>query len=711
MRGFLKIKKPHFCLILFIILLAACSGKKSSGYELEPAIKPDVSVIYSENGRELLRYYRFTNPDGNGEWITLSPKGFYDASPGGAFLITVKTGNGSFSLKQFSQLLYRPDLITEVLKKIKPYPELLPSHTPDLAFLAERLKSAFPGITPDLSDVHLSDVLDRVKPAPEISVSVQAGAARITLAENAQNAGKAVLYYRDNKSLDSPIAFYDVGADDTNADTNELEINLPKDEIYVAGSGFAVSVFNREGTMESGRIFIGNETEKPASVPGSQTLPVLHIIPMVTDTVSPMVTDTSLGDLKDAAGRQENTGLYSKTEICDSYGNNLMQTPSEYFTTVSKDMDSNDLFILLLPFPSGADDNGDLVFSFPLPSELTGTSNGNSDKQNLDKWDLTENILKLRAQKGIILINSQDKTAPFLKTGLERLQEWLGPDRILAVLPETAISELLRSSGEPFITTADLQALASVKTSFPVDDFPFMGRLQKQAPASGGNQGYATQSLKEYLNFLASRDLKGSLPDFGVFLDELNPKNYQKVDTPLLQTMGMEQYYIYFLTGNKYYEAGDYVNAITEYSNSIGLKQDFADAYAWRGNAYRKKGNPDEAISDYTSALKYRANYPEVLNYRGYLYAQKGDYDRAIADYSQAIRLKTNYTDALYNRAWAYAKKTDYEKAIADYTQVIKLESSNESAYIERGRAWQAMGVNNRAESDFSEAQKIMAAK
>jgi WD40 repeat protein len=49
----------------------------------------------------------------NGEWIIVTPEGFYSASPNGSDLANVVSGFEVFPLQRFDQLLHRPDLVVE----------------------------------------------------------------------------------------------------------------------------------------------------------------------------------------------------------------------------------------------------------------------------------------------------------------------------------------------------------------------------------------------------------------------------------------------------------------------------------------------------------------------------------------------------------------------------------------------------------------------
>jgi WD40 repeat protein len=50
-----------------------------------------------------------------GQWMTITPEGFFDASESGAQMLTAVRGLEAFSIDQFYQVLYRPDLVREKL--------------------------------------------------------------------------------------------------------------------------------------------------------------------------------------------------------------------------------------------------------------------------------------------------------------------------------------------------------------------------------------------------------------------------------------------------------------------------------------------------------------------------------------------------------------------------------------------------------------------
>ncbi|MDR0456574.1 MAG: tetratricopeptide repeat protein [Treponema sp.] len=232
----------------------------------------------------------------------------------------------------------------------------------------------------------------------------------------------------------------------------------------------------------------------------------------------------------------------------------------------------------------------------------------------------------------------------------------------------------------------------------------------EESPAAAGVSDIRANSGKVVTGVQVSRslnELSALLPTLGVSVAEINPVNYQKADAAVLRQMGMEQYLISFIAAERLYRDGSYRDALAEYSSSITLKSDYADALEGRGNVWLKTGETGRAIDDYTRAINLKASRAELYNYRGFAYAGRGETEKAIADFSQALRLKPGYADALANRSRAYYQLGDYGNAIDDCTLLISLEPENFAAWNRRGSSWYAKQDDNRAIADFSKAITI----
>jgi WD40 repeat protein len=87
------------------------------------AVSPDGRRLISGGDQDALRVWRidtgelltttFVGPDG--EWLTITPEGFFDASEKGSAILSVVQGLNVYGIDQFYQALYRPDLVREKL--------------------------------------------------------------------------------------------------------------------------------------------------------------------------------------------------------------------------------------------------------------------------------------------------------------------------------------------------------------------------------------------------------------------------------------------------------------------------------------------------------------------------------------------------------------------------------------------------------------------
>ena len=676
-------------ILTILLILSSCSGNSGIKYELVPKEKCTLSFLLDKDGAEILRYYKFSLDNGNEEWVTVSDQGFYDASHSGASLVGIKTKKSIYSLEQFSQIFYRPDLVRALEN-------------------GEEVKA----------DKNLASVLKDAGTIPQLNVLSEGEILKVTVSESGGLTGPLVIYAKDSGGFETPAAIFDPAGSAKKVYKQKgqihYELEISMSGLFTSEKDYTISVFNALRTIESEHLFAGSGTGNLADLENSENKnsavkdltekPVLHFFSM-----NKTGADTFGVILK----QQENGRLYSSVEIHETYGGRALTGDPE---TVQGKTRKDSVLFLYLPDITGIDKNGDFIFEPAMFENLTGFDN----LPKFDKWNLLEILLTLNAQKTVLLMNTGSLTTIAIESGLARLLKLTGSLAVPIIFPDIKVLENVlqefysNSKDEGYFTSGDLAALMPfndeagrdslqekllITGNFPILERQPSAKETRPQGTAAGAYSYAPAGTWSF---------PGGLSGFGVFADELNPANYQVIDAPVMISMGMEPHYVSLLAGNRLYETGDYDRAIAEYNKAISIKPDYADAYAWRGNAYRKKGQTGPAIDDYTRALRYKANYPEVYNYRGYLYSQGGNYDRAIADFTQAIRLRANYADAIFNRAYAYAKKNDFDKAINDYTQVLRLESDNAAALIERGRAWQAKGSYENSEADFTAAEKLL---
>ena len=88
----------------------------------------------------------------------------------------------------------------------------------------------------------------------------------------------------------------------------------------------------------------------------------------------------------------------------------------------------------------------------------------------------------------------------------------------------------------------------------------------------------------------------------------------------------------YFNQGVEKYNAGNYQGAIDDYTKSIEMNSQNADAYYNRGIAKYDSEDYQGAIDDYTKAIEIDPEYTSAYDNRGIPDRIEKDYQGAIAD-------------------------------------------------------------------------------
>jgi hypothetical protein len=718
--------------------------------ELRPRPNADGSVsVTGADGAELVRFYNFETPEGPEE-VGITPEGYYRASRRGAGCLMVKTKKNVYSLDQFSEALFRPDLLVKI-------PE---GGVPDRETLAGILAAKAP---------------PRIE--GPLGVTIQDGDLGLefkVIDESGGGIGCLVLYYRDLRGEDFPAAIRDGSSlirekrREGGKTVYDIFLSIPLARKFGVAGLAGVLVSNADNSAASKCLWA--EIPGFRKIPAASGRPVLHVF-----AASPSGAAEGSGALalEEAFARQETGALYQAVRIRSLYGRNLGR--ESFFRVFNENLSAEaaqeDTVVCILSCPGAIDERGDFRLF------LSGVS-GEGAAESIDKREFAAAFSSLDTQKVLILLDVHGSRETIeMETAFRRLKDWLGPGVFLGfwgpqgeALPAEFMPVLLEAAGGAWagnrrcLGAAEFagfvqKALPASAAFFPAEDFPLIdryyasGELHMQTMFSGAVliEGFDSESrsltfgetqtrllppgtysvtmtyrngrreTKEaeirssgdewviftYTPELLAGDLKGRFPSFGVDIAELNPGNYKKTGPGILEKMDVPPYYAAFLSGEHLYRSGDYDKAIGEYTRSISLKGDHTEAFVSRGNAWRRKGETNRAIADYSRALGLKRDYAEVYNYRGFLYARQGNHARATEDYTMALRLKSNYADAWFNRAYGYTELKDWDRAIADYTQVIKLEPSNAAAYRERAFAWSKKGEKAKAAADYAAAERL----
>ena len=181
---------------------------------------------------------------------------------------------------------------------------------------------------------------------------------------------------------------------------------------------------------------------------------------------------------------------------------------------------------------------------------------------------------------------------------------------------------------------------------------------------------------------------------------------YDDAITHYTETIGLNPEYAnaYNNRGIAYAGKSDFDAAIADFNKAIGLNPEYADTYNNRGIAYVRKSDFDAAIADFNEAIDLNPEYANAYNNRGAAYAEKSDFDAAIADFNEAIDLNPEYANAYNNRGAAYVRKSDFDAAIADFNEAIDLNPEDAAVYSNRGAAYAEKSDFDAAIADFNKA-------
>lgn len=165
-------------------------------------------------------------------------------------------------------------------------------------------------------------------------------------------------------------------------------------------------------------------------------------------------------------------------------------------------------------------------------------------------------------------------------------------------------------------------------------------------------------------------------------------------------------YTTYLKVGDDARDAGNFVQALEQYSCAIQIMPDRPEAYQRRAKIYLDKvADYGQAINDYTAFIALKPDDAMAYNNRGWAYFRHGDYFTAIADFDRATQIDPTLALAYNNRGVAYNYVSNPTKALADFTRAIQLEFEPQSwPYTNMGIAYQALGRLDPAVQSFKQA-------
>jgi len=128
----------------------------------------------------------------------------------------------------------------------------------------------------------------------------------------------------------------------------------------------------------------------------------------------------------------------------------------------------------------------------------------------------------------------------------------------------------------------------------------------------------------------------------------------------------------YYGMANYYSNLSDYDQAIGFYSKAIELGAQ-ADYYFNRGLVYYLEHDFKNAISDFTHTLEMDNQFLEAYVMRGNVKDEAGMGAEALLDFDEAIRLDPSYASAYYNRGITRKSQGNLPGACDDFNKALEL--------------------------------------
>ena len=269
-------------------------------------------------------------------------------------------------------------------------------------------------------------------------------------------------------------------------------------------------------------------------------------------------------------------------------------------------------------------------------------------------------------------------------------------------LPKNPIRQMVEDKGGHFVSTAGFDALMLAIGNALYPDKILAHKTAEHLQARTDLRIRRYEKTLENAKETAHTQSGAENADFQAQVQALDQREQE--GEARRESQGQLTPWDHFRRGNRHYDAGEYADAIAEYTQAIALDPKYAAAYNNRGAANNHLGKYTEAIADCTQAIILDPKYAAAYNNRGYANNHLGKYAEAIADYTQAIALDPKYAVAYNNRGNAYADLGKYAEAIADYTQAIALDPKYAAAYNNRGYVYNDLGKYAEAIADCTQA-------
>jgi tetratricopeptide (TPR) repeat protein len=159
----------------------------------------------------------------------------------------------------------------------------------------------------------------------------------------------------------------------------------------------------------------------------------------------------------------------------------------------------------------------------------------------------------------------------------------------------------------------------------------------------------------------------------------------------------------YFKTGLTFSEAGNYKDAVDQFTRSLEIDPEYLSSYLERARAYEAMNELQKAADDLQRALSFEQKKESLYYEAARLNYLLSNFDNALELINRSMELKSNYEPAFRLQCLVMLATGDYSGALISINKALALKDSPENNFY-RGQVSENMKNYNQAESDYSKA-------
>jgi tetratricopeptide (TPR) repeat protein len=161
----------------------------------------------------------------------------------------------------------------------------------------------------------------------------------------------------------------------------------------------------------------------------------------------------------------------------------------------------------------------------------------------------------------------------------------------------------------------------------------------------------------------------------------------------------------FFKTGEDFYEAGNYNDAISQFSNALSINPEYKDAYIKRGCAYEETKDFQKAYDDFNRALTFDLKDENIYYHIGKDLYELGKYKEALSMLHRATFFDKKMVEAYQYKILALLKLEQGLDAIKVSDSALALQGSAYNYYL-CGLVNETLKSDQKAEWDYLKSIK-----